>query len=67
MPKNTNKAKEIGTNFDLTYCQNTNQTTKLKPSQRLFDRTYSNLTFFFFNKKTLKYFNDFPNRSFSVL
>ena len=51
MPKNTNKAKEIGTNFDLTYCQNTNQTTKLKPSQRLFDRTYSNLTFFFLIKE----------------
>ena len=27
-----------------TYCQNSTQTTKLKPNQTLFDRTNSNLT-----------------------
>ena len=50
----------------LTCCQNSTQTTKLKPNQTLFDRTYSNLTFFL-NKKTLKHFNDFKNQNISVL
>ena len=38
-----------------------------EPNQTQFDRTYSNLTPFFFIKKILNYFNNFQNQTFSVL
>ena len=41
------------------YSESLNQNT-------LFDRTHSNLTWFFYQKE-LKYFNDFQNRNFSVV
>ena len=50
-----------------TYSQSPAQTTKFKPNQKLFDRTYSNLTSIFLLKKVLKYLNNFLNRNFSVL
>ena len=37
--------------FNKVYCQNSTQTTTLKPNQTLFDRTYSNLTSLFLVKK----------------
>ena len=40
---------------------------KPEPNQTLFDKTYSNLTSFFYQKIFFKYFNDFQNRNFSVL
>ena len=48
-----------------TYCQNSTQTTNLKPNQTVFGKTYSNLTPFFY-QKTLKYSNDLQNRNFPV-
>ena len=50
-----------------TYSQSPAQTTKFKPNQKLFDRTYSNLTSIFLLKKVLKYLNNFLNRNFSDL
>ena len=40
------------------YPQNATLTIKLKPNQKLFDRTYSNLTSFAY-QKILKYFDEF--------
>ena len=42
------------------------QTRKLKPKQKLFNRTYSSLTSFF-QLKNIKNFNDFRTQNFSVL
>ena len=42
------------------------QTRKLKPKQKLFNRTYSSLTSLF-QLKNIKNFNDFRTQNFSVL
>ena len=46
--------------------QNSTQTTKLKPNQTLFGKTYPNLIIFF-DQKILKYFTSFKNPNVSVL
>ena len=75
MPKNTNKTKETGTNFDLTadYLIEIQLIAKILLKQRSLNQirhcftVHNRISHQFLEQIILKYLNDFQNRNFSIL